>query len=63
MKWRKSSYSSNGENTCVEVGRAGSQRIAARDSKAPDGPVLHFRQSEFARLLTEVKSGRFDLAG
>jgi hypothetical protein len=61
MKWRKSSYSSNGENTCVEVRRASSQNIAARDSKAPNGPVLHFTRAEFSRLLTEVKSGRFEL--
>jgi hypothetical protein len=63
MKWRKSSYSSNGENTCVEVRRAGSQNVAARDSKAPHGPVLHFERAAFARLLTEVKAGRFDLNG
>jgi hypothetical protein len=63
MKWRKSSYSSNGENTCVEVRRASSQNFAARDSKAPEDPVLHLSKSDFARLLTDVKAGRFDLSG
>jgi hypothetical protein len=62
LTWRKASRSSANGGACVEVRRAGSQNIAARDSKSPQGPVLHFRRSEFARLLTDVKSGRFDLA-
>jgi len=60
MKWRKSSYSSNGEDTCVEVRRAGSQNIAARDSKSPRDPVLYLSKSDFARLLVDVKAGRLD---
>ena len=61
MKWRKSSYSSNGENTCVEVARAGSQNIATRDSKASHGPVLQFSRPEWRQFVHEVKVGRFDL--
>lgn len=37
-RWRKSSHS-GGAETCVEVMELGS-RIAVRDSKDPDGPVL-----------------------
>jgi Domain of unknown function (DUF397) len=61
LTWRKASRSSANGGACVEVARAGSQNIAARDSKSPRGPVLHLKQAEFARLLAEVKSGKFDL--
>jgi hypothetical protein len=61
MKWRKSTHS-NGEDThCVEVANTDQQMFAARDSKSPRGPILHLSRSNFARLLLEVKAGRFDL--
>jgi hypothetical protein len=60
MKWRKSSHS-NGENaTCVEVARTGSQKIAARDSKNPKGPIQIYGREEWRRFLANVKGGRFD---
>jgi hypothetical protein len=61
MTWRKSSYSSNGEDTCVEVARTGPRRIAARDSKDPHGPRLRIEHAAFARLLTEIKRGCHDI--
>jgi hypothetical protein len=61
MKWRKATYSNGEGSSCVEVGCAGSRRIAARDSKNPAGPRLHFDRPAFARLLEEIKNGRHDL--
>jgi len=38
-KWRKSSHS-NGQAECVEVAFLRDGRVAMRDSKNPDGPML-----------------------
>ncbi|MFD9633688.1 DUF397 domain-containing protein [Streptomyces violascens] len=38
--WRKSSYSLNEDNYCVETARFAGNRTGVRDSKVPDGPVL-----------------------
>jgi hypothetical protein len=61
MLWRKSSYSANGTDTCVEVARPGSQKIAARDSKNPVGPILEYGRLEWQRFIEQVKAGRHDL--
>lgn len=62
MKWRKSSRSGNGGNTCVEVARVpASTRIAARDSKRPEQAFLQFSAGEWRAFLGGVKRGRFDL--
>ena len=47
--WRKSSYSSGGEN-CVELADS-----AVRDSKDPDGPVLSV---DVTALVAAVKTGQ-----
>jgi hypothetical protein len=57
--WRKSSHTNNA--TCVELARTGSRKIAARDSKNPNGPKLRFDRPAFTRLLNEIKSGKHDL--
>lgn len=57
--WRKSSRSSNGGN-CVEAAPAADRAIAVRDSKNPDGGHLDFTPSDWAAMLTAVKSGKFD---
>ncbi len=31
--------------------------MAARDSKDPDGPVLHFTPAEWTTFLTRIKQG------
>lgn len=62
MKWRKSSYSDNGQVTCVELaGVPGTRSVAARDSKNPAGPCIELSPHTFRRLLGDVKAGRFDL--
>lgn len=47
--WSKSSYSAN-NGTCVEVAFVPG-RVAARDSKNPDGPVLLFPASAWRAVL------------
>jgi hypothetical protein len=55
--WRKSTRSSN-TDSCVEV--RGSLD-AVRDSKNPDGPVLHFvRPASVAALVATVRTGKLD---
>ena len=62
MKWRRSSRSGNGGNTCVEVARVpGSTEIAARDSQLPAHPFLRFPADEWTEFLDRVKRGRLDL--
>ncbi|MFJ4681472.1 DUF397 domain-containing protein, partial [Kitasatospora sp. NPDC088783] len=39
-RWRKSSYSNADGGECIEVDDAHPGHV--RDSKDPDGPVLHF---------------------
>ena len=48
--WIRSSYTSGGGYTCVEVSR-GPGATAVRDSKDPDGPHLHFSARTFAKFL------------
>jgi hypothetical protein len=61
LNWRKSSRSSDTAN-CVEVAFAGS-RVAVRDSKNPDGPVLTYRTESWSLFIDEVRQGGFDRPG
>ena len=53
-RWRKSSHSGNGGNTCVEVASFTTD-IAVRDSKDPSGPHLHFSRSAWRTFTTALK--------
>ncbi|QLH21225.1 DUF397 domain-containing protein [Streptomyces sp. Rer75] len=55
--WRKSSYSGDiGGSQCVEVaGIPG--RVAVRDSKNPDGPVLLLSPTAFGDFVTAAANG------
>ncbi|WP_425586314.1 DUF397 domain-containing protein [Streptomyces sannanensis] len=53
--WRKSSYSGTTGGQCVEVD-AQPCRIAARDSKNPDGPVFTVTPVAFAAFAEAVKA-------
>jgi hypothetical protein len=53
-RWRKSSYTGN-QGNCVEVAHT---KDAVRDSKNPNGPVLH--AEEFPSFLAMVQLGDFD---
>ena len=48
-RWKKSSVSGN-NGTCVEIA-ASRDRIAARDSKNSDGPILIFPPASFRCLI------------
>jgi hypothetical protein len=54
MKWRKSSYSSNGN--CVEVALLPSGQVAIRDSKNPTGPVLEVSESDWRDFVTRMRA-------
>ena len=58
LSWRKSSYSGNGGSDCVEVASGLPDRIAVRDSKDPEGPVLTVTPDEWRALTAAVKAGR-----
>jgi hypothetical protein len=56
VRWRKSSASATGTNTCIEVGCLG-EGFAVRDSTDPAGPVLRFGSYEWTAFATAVKHG------
>lgn len=56
--WRKASFSGE-SGSCVEFAKFGDM-IGVRDSKDPDGPVLHFTQAEILAWLKGAKAGEFD---
>jgi Domain of unknown function (DUF397) len=54
-RWRKSTYSSNGGASCIEVGQA-TRTIAVRDTKQNGtGPVLRFSPAAWRRFADQVK--------
>ncbi|MFB7953447.1 DUF397 domain-containing protein [Streptomyces sp. NPDC056045] len=55
LDWFKSSHSDNG-GQCVEVSTG---LTAVRDSKNPDGPVLHISPASFAAFVAGVRAGGF----
>ncbi|WP_458086508.1 DUF397 domain-containing protein [Streptomyces malaysiensis] len=59
--WFKSSRS-NGQSACVEVAFLKSGIVAARDSKADDGPVLVFTAQEWTAFVSGAANGEFGRA-
>lgn len=57
-EWRKSSQS--GANNCLEVAFVDG-KVALRDSKDRQGPVLFFSAAEWQALLDGVRAGEFEL--
>ena len=54
-RWRKSTYSSNGGASCIEVGQA-TRIVAVRDTKQNgNGPVLRFSPGTWRRFTGQVK--------
>ena len=52
--WRKSTYSFDGKENCVEV--ASAQRgLAVRDSQDPEGPTLALSSRDWARFMTRLR--------
>jgi hypothetical protein len=53
--WRKSSYSTNGGQDCVEV--AGDGAVLIRDTKQDGaGPVLRFAPAAWRRFAEQVRN-------
>jgi uncharacterized protein DUF397 len=50
LVWRRSSYSGGGGSECVELAFP-PVRVAVRDSKNPNGPVLFFPRTALDALL------------
>ena len=56
VAWRKSSFSGV-QTDCVEVARP-ADRMAVRDSKNPDGPILTLGRPAFVAFLSSVGAPR-----
>jgi hypothetical protein len=56
--WQKSE-SSNVNGQCVEIASI-DDKVAIRDSKDPDGPVLICASEEFTAFLKGARNGEFD---
>jgi hypothetical protein len=54
LKWRKSTYSSNGGTDCVEVAGCGG-RVLVRDTKNRTGSVLRIGPAAWRRFADRVK--------
>lgn len=58
LAWHKAQSSTvNGQ--CVEIASAVG-KIAIRDSKDPDGPILVYTSAEFSAFLEGARNGEFD---
>ena len=58
LTWYKSSRSA-GNGCCVETA-VSDGGMAVRDSKDPDGPVLHFTAEAWQDFVSMIKLGAFD---
>jgi Domain of unknown function (DUF397) len=58
LAWLKAQSSSH-NGACVEIADAVG-RIAMRDSKDPDGPILVYTPAEFEAFLNGARNGEFD---
>ncbi|MET8001693.1 DUF397 domain-containing protein [Nonomuraea glycinis] len=57
--WRKSSLSGDTGN-CVEVAPLSGGRVALRDSKDANSPVLVFTEAEWSAFRGGMRLGEFD---
>lgn len=58
LTWQKA-QSSTANGQCVEIAST-IGKIALRDSKDPDGPVLVYTPAEFSAFLEGARNGEFD---
>ena len=59
LNWRKSSYSGNGGQSCIEV--ASTDVVLVRDTTDRTGPVLAFSAAAWQRFADQVKHSLGDL--
>jgi Domain of unknown function (DUF397) len=58
LVWLKARSSTvNGQ--CVEIASS-ANKVAIRDSKDPDGPILVYASAEFRAFLDSARNGQFD---
>lgn len=55
LTWKVSSRCNNG--SCVAVAALPGDRIAVRDTKRSDSPVLSFSREEWASFIGSIKRG------
>ena len=58
LAWLKA-QSSGANGQCVEIASTAG-KIAIRDSKDPDGPILVYTPGEFKAFLDGARNGEFD---
>ena len=58
LTWLKA-QSSGANGQCVEIAST-AHKVAIRDSKDPDGPILVYTPGEFKAFLDGARSGEFD---
>jgi Domain of unknown function (DUF397) len=60
LAWLKAQYSTaNGQ--CIEIASTTNKdKVAIRDSKDPDGPILVYTPIEFSAFLDGARNGEFD---
>ncbi|MFG3496492.1 DUF397 domain-containing protein [Streptomyces sp. NPDC047928] len=59
VAWQKSRHS-NATGNCVELAALPDGRIAMRNSRDPEGPVLVYTRAEIASFVTGARAGDFD---
>jgi hypothetical protein len=57
LRWFKSTRSA-GNGACVEVASTAAGAVAVRDSKDPDGPMLHFDTEAWRGFVYSVQTGK-----
>jgi hypothetical protein len=58
LAWLKARASTN-NGECLEIASTAG-KIAIRDSKDPDGPILVYTRGEFGAFLDGARNGEFD---
>lgn len=60
LSWLKAQCST-GHGQCVEIAATSDRnKIAMRDSKDPDGPILVYTPNEFSAFLDGARNGELD---
>lgn len=57
--WEKSSYSQT--SGCIEARLNGLARIAIRDSKDPNGPIIDIPTSAWVRLIKAIRNNQIGI--
>ncbi|GHJ35415.1 DUF397 domain-containing protein [Streptomyces sp. TS71-3] len=58
LAWRKSSYSGNPNNECVECARSRRGRILVRDSKDPGRAMVSFGARAWSEFADAIGAGQ-----